>query len=65
MRIDIEKIWEARVEKDMSIRELSKLSGLSHTCVWYIETGKRNPTEETLEKIVTVLGIKQSDVIIG
>lgn len=51
-------IRKARTEKNMSIRSLSSLSGVSHTEISRIEKGKRiNPSPNNLLKISDALNI--------
>lgn len=60
-RIDFEvsligKIIEAREEKGMSQRELSKLSGIKQPAIARIESMKSTPQIDTLFKLLVPLG---------
>lgn len=50
-------IWELRKSKSMSIRKLSRLSGVSHTEISRIEASEVSPTLETLLKLANALGV--------
>ncbi|WP_010676446.1 helix-turn-helix domain-containing protein [Bacillus timonensis] len=59
-----EKLRKLRKEKGFSIRKLSELSGVAHSYLSQVETGKRGiPKVETLEKIATGLNIPSIDLI--
>ena len=40
----------------MSLRELARLAGTSHSAISAYETGRRSPTTETLDRIVRAAG---------
>ena len=66
MNIFGEKLRKLRKEKGFSIRKLSELSGVAHSYLSQVETGKRGiPKVETLEKIATGLNIPSIDLQIG
>lgn len=45
-------VKQKRKEKNLSLRELSKISGISHSYLSQLETGKRNiPTIYILKKL--------------
>ena len=48
-------IWQARNDKKVSLRKLSKMTGISKTALNNYETGKRFPTIRQLEKIAIAL----------
>ena len=51
------KIKEIRVDRGISQRKLAELSGLSHSTISYIESGKREPTVQVLCEIALALQI--------
>lgn len=53
-----EQIREARLQKKLSQAELSKIVGCDRTHLTKIETGRINPTLETLERIAEALGVE-------
>jgi HTH-type transcriptional regulator, competence development regulator len=60
-----EKLRKLRKEKGFSIRKLSELSGVAHSYLSQVETGKRGiPKVETLEKIATGLNIPSIDLLV-
>lgn len=58
----IMKIYERRVEQNISLRNLSRLSGVSFPSINKIENGKQSPTLATLELIAAALHCKVSDL---
>ena len=55
-------IWQARDRKNLSVTELSKLTGISRSTLNNIENGKYSPKLEQLERIAKVLGCRMSDL---
>ncbi|GAB6159374.1 hypothetical protein JCM39194_25750 [Desulfotomaculum varum] len=55
------KITELRTVQGISLTNLAKRSGIAQSSLSYIESGKAQPTVETLEKICTALGITLSE----
>lgn len=47
-----------RMKKGLSQRKLARLTGLSVGCISQIETGKRNPTPATAQKICQALEVE-------
>ncbi|WML35384.1 helix-turn-helix transcriptional regulator [Clostridium sp. OS1-26] len=59
-----EKIKELRTSLNMTIKELSKKSGVGQSTISEIETGKAiNPKTDTLQKISKVLGVTVNDLL--
>lgn len=56
------KIYELRVKKNMSARQLAMLAGISHTEINNIESGKKHPSLVTLCKIATALKTEPSEL---
>lgn len=48
---------DLREERGWSLRELGLVVGMNKTCLGDIELGKRNPTMNSLEKIVAGYGL--------
>ena len=46
---------KARLEKELSLRELSEKSGVSKSTISKIETGTRNPSAYVADKLARVL----------
>lgn len=55
-------IWEERTKKNMSLRQLSARTGISHAALNNYENGNRYPTIEQLERIAKALHVKISDL---
>jgi DNA-binding XRE family transcriptional regulator len=51
MNTKLNNIQELRWERNISLRELSKLSGVSHTEIDMIENGERHPNHLIMLKI--------------
>lgn len=65
MRAFGEELRKLRKEKGFSIRKLSELSGVAHSYLSQVETGKRGiPKVETLEKIAAGLDIPLEDLLV-
>ena len=54
MRIGLQ-LKVARVENELSMADLSKLSGVARSHICEIESGKKNPTATTINKLCKVL----------
>lgn len=60
-----EKLRSLRKEKELTIRKLGELSGVAHSYLSQVETGKRGiPKIETLEKIANGLDIPSIDLLV-
>ena len=60
-----EELRQLRKEKGLSIRKLSELSGVAHSYLSQVETGKRGiPKVETLERIAAGLKIPSIDLLV-
>ena len=55
------RIRELRKERRLSQEKLAKISGKARTYVAEIETGKRNPTVESLFPMVKALGLSLAE----
>ncbi len=56
-------LQEARIERDLSIYRLARLSGLNERTIDFIEKGERTPSIDTLFRIALALGLNTSDLI--
>lgn len=56
-------LWERRVEKGYSTRELSERSGISRAAINKIENGKVSPTIVTLEALAKALECSVFDLL--
>jgi transcriptional regulator with XRE-family HTH domain len=52
------RITEIRTSQGISLTNLAKRSGIAQSSLSYIESGKAQPTVETVNKICTTLGIE-------
>ena len=53
----INKLREIRKSKNMTIKELSEISGVSMGYICHLEKGsRRNPSRDVMEKIAKTLG---------
>ena len=55
------KLKTARERKDISVYQLSKMSGISETHIRDLERGDRNPSFSTLDRLTKPLGISLSE----
>lgn len=55
------KVREIRMDKKMSISELSRRSGVTKTAINDIEFGRVNPFDYTLSKLATALNVDIED----
>lgn len=53
-----------RENKNLSIRQLSELSGVSHTEIARIESGEVSPTLDTLLKLSVSLGVELKETFV-
>ncbi|WP_458413568.1 helix-turn-helix domain-containing protein [Schinkia sp. CFF1] len=62
--MDGKKIRDLRIERGISLTELSKLSGVSKSYLSFIERGKQtNPSIDVIEKIAKALKIDLQSLI--
>jgi transcriptional regulator with XRE-family HTH domain len=54
---------QLRVEREMTLEELAKASGLHWTYLSGIERGQRNPTLKVLAAVSAALKIKTSELV--
>lgn len=60
-----EKLRKLRKEKGLTIRKLSELSGVAHSFLSQVETGKRGiPKADTLKKIAIGLDVPFVDLLV-
>lgn len=60
----IDKIRKFRMEKKISIVQLSVESGVSRSHLFYIESKKTVPSLETLSKIAQAMGLHLKDFFV-
>lgn len=58
-----EIIRKIRKQKDLTQEKLSEKAGIDPKSIIQIESGKRNPTLKTLQKIASALKISLSDLL--
>ena len=61
MKVEI-KLWEIRKNKNVSLRELEKKTGIGHSTLNRIENGQTSPTLDELGKIADALCIDPNDL---
>ena len=54
-----------RTDRGMSITEFSEELGISRSCMQLLLSGKANPRVDTLEHLVTRLGLNASDLMVS
>lgn len=54
--------WQARTKRNLTLKELESLTGISKTTLNTIENGKTSPTLRQLETIAIALDMKISDL---
>jgi transcriptional regulator with XRE-family HTH domain len=59
-----ERLRKLREEHNWSTRQLSKLTGISHSAITYYEMGERNPKREALEAIADTFNVDM-DYLLG
>lgn len=59
-----QRVRQERTAKGMTLRELAKAAGLAHSFVGDIESGRSDPSVETLSKLADALGVS-ADYLLG
>lgn len=54
--------WQARTNKNLTLKQLEELTGISKTTLNTIENGKTSPTLRQLESIAIALDTRISDL---
>lgn len=54
--------WQARNKKNLTLRQLEKMTGISRSTLNTIENGQTSPTLFQLETIAEALQVKISDL---
>lgn len=54
--------WQARNEKNLTLRQLAELTGISKSALHNIENGKNPPTLNQLEVIAAALNVHITDL---
>jgi transcriptional regulator with XRE-family HTH domain len=62
MEVDVEKLWELRINQGLTQRQLAREAGISNTPLSKIEHGG-GAMPPTLKKIADVLGVKPVDLL--
>jgi len=63
VRIDPEKLRRLRERRVIGVRELGRLSGVSHDGIIEIEQGKRQPHAATIRKLAAALGVEPAELL--
>jgi transcriptional regulator with XRE-family HTH domain len=60
-----DEVRKIRTEKKLSLKEVGRRSGLSHSYISQIENGKRaNPTQKVISKLARGLGVTEIELMI-
>ena len=62
IKIDPEKLRQARHNAGYSLRELSKIVGIDHNEIWKYENGRRNPYPRNIRRLAEALGVEVRDI---
>ena len=62
MEVDVEKLWELRINQGLTQRQLARKARISNTTLSKIEHGG-GAMPPTLKKIADVLGVKPVDLL--
>lgn len=54
--------WQARTKKNLTLKQLEAMSGVSKTTLNYIENGKTSPTLDQLEAIAKALDVPMTNL---
>lgn len=54
-----------RVQKSMSQAELAKRAGMAQSAICYLETGQKNPSIKTMEKLAKALDISLTELLMS
>lgn len=63
MKVNFKKISVLQAKKELSTRELSKLSNISESAICKIKKGIREPQEKTVGKIARALDVEVMELI--
>ena len=59
------RTWHARHNKNITLKQLQDLTGITKTALNDIENGKNSPTLDQLEKIAKALNVRITDLFIS
>ena len=65
MQVDAVKLRELRERRALSLRDLSKLSGVNYNSIWRIETGRTGAKPRTVRRLATALGVEPHELLKG
>lgn len=57
--------WKVREERNLTLRNLSELTGISKSTLNNIENGKTSPTLKQLELIAIALNVRITDLFLS
>ena len=58
-----ERVWEARVERGLSISQAAELAGVDRNTLHKIEVGRQVPQPPTIKKLSSFYGIPVRDLL--
>ena len=59
-----ETIKNARLAKDLSLRDLAELTGLDHSYIGRLEKNSSTPSRETVTKLAKALNIPENELMV-
>jgi len=65
IKIDPEKLREARHQAGYSLREFGRISNTDHNQLWMYENGRRNPQPRVIRRLAEALGLRVKDLLKG
>ncbi len=63
MKLNVKKFKELRRLKKVTVDELSNIAGVSPGAIYQYQSGRSIPSQETLEKMATLLGVNSNDLL--
>jgi transcriptional regulator with XRE-family HTH domain len=63
MEVDGMKLRELRDRRALSLRELSKLSGVNYNAIWRIEVGRTGAQPRTVRRLAGALNVEPHELL--
>jgi transcriptional regulator with XRE-family HTH domain len=64
-KVDGKRLKQLRRERALSLRDLSRMTGIAHDSISQLETGKRNAQPRTIRKLAEALGEQPKELMKG
>lgn len=58
-----QRVKALRLSKEMSVKDLARMSTLSRNMIWKIEVGDASPSLAALNRIATALGVTAAELL--